>query len=221
MSNHRPYLRSATREMVDHNAQRAQVNEQRQIVDPNTGQVLDGKVQYGHVTGMENRGFVSYSNQAGMSQAELNNTTNNPGLYQLESPEGNMSHKSEEPDANATALNTANYCYIENPQYQKSTFINPPVAEGEHWTVSVVNEKTGFESQVGTFTPDLGSVTFESQGAVQSSVGFYSNQAYENSISDSKTNESNTDIPQSLISEDISDDDDISNDNDDDNEMTM
>lgn len=168
--NHRPYLRTSTKEMINNNAQRTQLNENGQIVDPNTGEVLGKNAHNGHVTGMENRGFVNYSNQAGMSQAELNNTTNNAGLYQLESPNGNMGHGSEEPDANATALNTANYCYLENPQYQETTYINPPSAEGEPWTLTVENTQTGEESLVGTFTPDLGDVTPESQAAIQSSV---------------------------------------------------
>ena len=63
---------------------------------------------------MENCGFISYSDKAGMSQAEFNNTIYIAGLYQLESHAENMEHGSEETDASATALNAANYCYLEN-----------------------------------------------------------------------------------------------------------
>lgn len=194
--NHRPYLRSSTKDMIDQNAQRTQMNEEGQLVDPNNGQVLDENAQYGHVTGMENRGFVNYSSQAGMSQSELNNTTNNPGLYQLESPDGNMGHGSEEQDANATALNTANYCYLENPQYQANTYINPPSAEGEEWTLTVENTQTGVESQIGTFTPALGEVTPESQAAIHSAAPSYSSEAAssdDNDMSDFGTGDSNLD----------------------------
>lgn len=38
--NHRPYLRSTTKEMVNQNAQHMQMNEHGQLVDPNNGQVL-------------------------------------------------------------------------------------------------------------------------------------------------------------------------------------
>lgn len=201
--NHRPYLRSTTKEMVNQNAQYTQMNEHGQIVDPNNGQVLGEDAQYGHVTGMENRGFVSYSNQAGMPQSELNDTTNNAGLYQLESPEGNMGHGSEEPDPNETALNTANYCYLENPQYQETTYINPPSAEGEPWTLTTENTQTGVESQVGTFTPDLGEVTPESQAAIHSAAPSYSSEdsvSYGNDMSDFGAGDSNADATGSSAS---------------------
>lgn len=167
---HRPYLRSSTREMIHNNAQYAQTNSKGELIDPNIGEVLDGKVQYGHVTGMENRGFVSYAEKSGMTQSELNNITNNSGLYQLESPYGNMSHQSEEQDSNQTALNTAAYCYFEDPSYQELTYINPHGNENESWTISTVNAQSGEESTVGTFTPNLGEVTPESQAAIQSAV---------------------------------------------------
>lgn len=182
--NHRPYLRSTTKEMVQNNAQNNQMNENGQLVDPNTGEVLDSTAQYGHVTGMENRGFVSYSNQAGMSQQELNNTTNNPGLYQLESPSGNQGHSFEEQDQNQTNLNTANYSYLENPSYQETTYINPPSAEGEPWTLTTENIHTGEESTIGTFEPDLGEVTPESQAAIHSAAPSYGSADYAADMND-------------------------------------
>lgn len=207
--NHRPYLRYSTKDMVNQNAQYTQLNKNEQLVDPNTGELLGDDAQYGHVTGMENRGFISYSDKAGMSQAELNNTTNNAGVYQLESPAGNMGHGSEEPDANATALNTANYCYLENPQYQESTYINPPSAEGKPWTLTVENTQTGEESLVGTFTPDLGEITPESQAAIQSSVADYQNDMSDFGASD-----------DSSITDDLDVDVNCDSNNDDD-ELTM
>lgn len=220
--NHRPYLRSTTKEMVNQNAQHTQMNEQGQIVDPNNGQVLGDDAQYGHVTGMENRGFVSYSNQAGMSQSELNDTTNNAGLYQLESPEGNMGHGSEESDPNETALNTANYCYLENPQYQETTYINPPSAEGEPWTLTTENTQTGVESQVGTFTPDLGEVTPESQAAIHSAAPSYSSEdsvSCGNDMSDFGAGDSNADTAGSSVS--VGESDGSGSSSSDDSGMTM
>ena len=121
--NHRPYLRSSTKDMVNQNAQYTQLNKNEQLVDPNTGELLGDDAQYGHVTGMENRGFISYSDKAGMSQAELNNTTNE-------------------------------------------------------------NTQTGEESLVGTFTPELGEITPESQAAIQSSVADYQNDMSDFGASD-------------------------------------
>lgn len=152
MSNHRSYVRKSTREQIE---SRAEKNETGTYIDPNTKEPITGKPHNGHVTGMENRGFLEYSDQAGMSQKELNNTTNNAGLYQLEDGKSNSGHKYEEQDANQTALNTANFCYLENPEYKKNTYINPPTKEGEPWNLSVKNKNTGEESLVGTFEPHL------------------------------------------------------------------
>lgn len=167
---HRPYVRSFTRQGMWNNAERNQTNEKGEVVDPNTGKVLDKNAHAGHEPGMENRGFISYGEKAGMSQKELNNTVNNPGLYQPEDGKSNMGHEHEEKDPNQTALNTANYCYLENPDYQKNTYINPPASENDPWTISVVNKETDIESQVGTFQPDLGEVTEESQAAIESAI---------------------------------------------------
>ena len=194
MGNHRSYLRTSTKEMINENATLYQMNDNGQIVDPNTSEVISGKSNDGHVNGMENRGFVKYSDQAGMSQHELNDITNNAGLFQKESESSNKSHQYEESDSNATALNTANYSYLENPKYQENTYINPPNEEGGAWTVTVENINTGKESQVGTFNPDIGEVTAESKAAMESAVSScHSNSSLvsDNSMSDFGT-ENNT-----------------------------
>lgn len=160
MGNHRSYVRKSTREQIE---SRAEKDENGNYIDPNTKEIISGKPHGGHVTGMENRGFLHYSDKAGMSQKELNNTTNNAGLYQLEDGKSNSGHKYEEKDANQTALNTANYCYLENPEYQKNTYINPPTKEGEPWNLSVKNKNTGEESTIGTFQPDLSQSSTQTQ----------------------------------------------------------
>lgn len=152
MGNHRSYVRKFTRKQIE---SRAEKNETGNYIDPNTKEPITGKPHNSHVTGMENRGFLNYSNQAGMSQKELNNTTNNAGLYQLEDGKSNGGHKYEEQNTNQTALNTSNYCYLENPEYQKNTYIYQPTKEGEPWNLSVKNKNTGEESLVGTFEPNL------------------------------------------------------------------
>lgn len=181
---HRSYIRSSTKEAMDRNAH---YNEKGEMLDPNTNKpIQDGKA-IGHPQGMEWRGFESYGTKSAMSQAEMNDIQNNGAMLQWESNESNSTHIFEESDENATALNTANYCYLENPQYQETTYIVSPSAEGEQWTLTTENTQTGEESQVGTFTPDLGNVTAESQQAIQSAVSAYNSEAcvsYDNDMSD-------------------------------------
>lgn len=181
---HRSYTRESTKEVMDRNAQ---YNEKGQMLDPNTHEpIQDGKV-IGHPTGLEWHGFESYGDKSGMCQSEMNDIQNNGCMLQWESNASNGEHTFEEKDANVTALNTANYCYLEAPQYQATTYINPPNAEGEPWTLTTENTQTGVESQVGTFNPDLGEVTPESQTAIHSAVSSYNSEpsvSYENDMSD-------------------------------------
>lgn len=181
---HRSYTRSSTKATMDRTAH---YNENGEMLDPNTHEpIQDGKV-IGHPTGLEWRGFESYGKKTGMTQAEMNDIQNNGSMLQWESNRSNSEHSFEETDPNATSLNTANYSYLENPQYQETTYINPPSAEGEPWTLTTENTQTGVESQVGTFTPDSGEVTSESQAAIQSTVLSYSSEpsvSYDNDMSD-------------------------------------
>ena len=188
---HRSYTRESTKETMDRNAQ---YNEKGQMLDPNTHEpIQDGKV-IGHPSGLEWHGFESYGDKSGMTQAEMNDIQNNGCMLQWESNASNGEHTFEEKDANATALNTANYCYLEAPQYQATTYINPPSAEGEPWTLTTENTQTGIESQVGTFTPDLGEDTPESQTAIHSAVSSYNSEpcvSYDNNMSDFGSDTSN------------------------------
>lgn len=197
---HRSYTRSSTKATMDRTAQ---YNEKGEMLDPNTHEpIQDGKV-IGHPTGLEWRGFESYGEKSGMTQAEMNDIQNNGSMLQWESNGSNGEHTFEEQDANATALNTANYCYLENPQYQETTYINPPSAEGEPWTLTTENTQTGVESQVGTFTPDLGEVTPESQAAIHSAAPSYSSEdsvSCGNDMSDFGAGDSNVDTAGSSVS---------------------
>lgn len=197
---HRSYTRSSTKATMDRTAQ---YNEKGEMLDPNTHEpIQDGKV-IGHPTGLEWRGFESYGEKSGMTQAEMNDIQNNSSILQWESNGSNGEHTFEEQDANATALNTANYCYLENPQYQETTYINPPSAEGEPWTLTTENTQTGVESQVGTFTPDLGEVTPESQAAIHSAAPSYSSEdsvSYGNDMSDFGAGDSNADAVENSAS---------------------
>lgn len=190
---HRSYTRSSTKATMDRTAH---YNENGEMLDPNTQEpIQDGKV-IGHPSGLEWRGFESFGKKSGMTQAEMNDIQNNGSMLQWESNGSNSEHTFEEQDPNETALNTANYCYLENPQYQETTYINPPSAEGEPWTLTTENTQTGAESQVGTFNPDLGEVTPESQAAIHSAAPSYSSEdsvSYGNDMSDFGAGDSNAD----------------------------
>lgn len=197
---HRSYTRSSTKATMD---KTAHYNENGEMLDPNTHEpIQDGKV-IGHPTGLEWRGFESYGEKSGMTQAEMNDIQNNGSMLQWESKGSNGEHTYEESDENEIALNTANYCYLENPQYQETTYINPPSAEGEPWTLTTENVQTGEESLVGTFEPDLGEVTPESQSAMQSATSSYESDVvccYENDMSDFGAGDSNADVAGSSAS---------------------
>lgn len=157
-NNHRPYIRKSTRECLDMNAELFQTDNEGNIRDPNNLEIIlteDNKVK-GHVPGFENKGLIDFSNKAGMSQRELNNIANNAGIYQYEDEAENSSHKHEMQDENQIALSTANYCYLENPDYQKNTFINRPESQenGATWTITTKNADDTQIYEVGTFVPD-------------------------------------------------------------------
>ncbi len=197
---HRSYTRSSTKATMDRTAH---YNEKGQMLDPNTHEPIQDSKVIGHPTGLEWRGFESYGEKSGMTQAEMNEIQNNGSMLQWESNGSNGGHTFEEQDPNATALNTANYCYLENPQYQETTYINPPSAEGEPWTLTTENTQTGVESQVGTFNPDLGEVTPESQAAIHSAAPSYNSEtssSTDNDMSDFGAGDSNADATGSSAS---------------------
>ena len=211
---HRPYTRNSTKEVMDATAK---YNEKEEMLDPNEESPIQDKKVIGHPTGMEWNGFKSYGEKSGMTQQEMNEIQNNGSLLQWESKGSNEKHTFEETDRNATALNTANYSYLENPQYQETTYINPPSAEGEPWTLTVENIQTGIESQIGTFTPDLGEVTPESQAAIHSAAPSYQSETVssdENDMSDFGIADNNADTAENSAS--AEEDGDSSNSNDDD-----
>ena len=161
MGNHRPYIRKSTNEQIKNNAPK---DENGNFIDPHTQEVIQGTPDKSHTYEMENRGFLRYSDQAGMSQRELNDTVNNAGFYDLESAKTNRSGEYESKDENQTSLTTANYCYLENPSYQETTYICPPTEKGEAWSVEVENKNTREVSKVGTFQPDLSNAAAQTQG---------------------------------------------------------
>ena len=201
---HRSYTRNSTKETMNVTAH---YNEKGQMLDPNTNEPIEGAKVIGHPTGLEWNGFRDFGQKSGMTQKEMNDIQNNGSMLQWESKESNAEHKFEEKDPNATALNTANYCYLGNTKFQETTYINPPAAEGESWTLTTKNVQTGIESQIGTFNPDLGEVTPGSKAAIGGIVQSNNtnttegvNTMNENDLSDFGT----IDNPDKISDEDIS-----------------
>lgn len=203
---------------MDKYAEFLQTNEWGQLIDPNTKEPISpDDIHRGHVTGMENRGFLDFASKSGMSQKELNNTVNNAGLYQYESGSSNMSHEFEEQDRNQTSLNTAAYCYFENHEYMENVFINPPSDENGEWTLSVVNKETGVETIIGNFNPDTGLSSGNSANNDNNN-----NNVTEESAADSSGSCANNDNTSDIdMTDDNGIDDDDNGIDDDDNGISM
>ena len=172
---HRSYIRTSTKEVMNATAK---YNEHGEMLDPNTCDVITQPV-IGHGSGLEYFGFRDYGEKSGMTQKEFNDIQNNGSMLQWENRDSNGSHKYECKDSNATALSTSNYSYLENSNFQENTYINPPNNDGEPWTVSTESRETCVESEIGSFTPDLGEVTDESKAAIESSVQSYNSDSDE------------------------------------------
>ena len=91
---HRPYIRKATREAVESRASR---NAAGQFLDANTGTVIEGKYDLGHVTGHEFWREKQMAMEKGWTQKQFNDYMNNPDFYRIEDPHLNRSHKFEMP----------------------------------------------------------------------------------------------------------------------------
>jgi hypothetical protein len=89
----RPYIRVATREAVLSTAIKIGEN----FIDPNTGLAIEGSYNLGHKYGYEFYKYKAWAEANGMTQKDFNNLMNNPGLYQIEDPLSNMSHRFEAP----------------------------------------------------------------------------------------------------------------------------
>lgn len=154
MGTKRAPLDNETKARIDHNAELFQTNENGEMVSPNgTGQVIDEgtKTNYGHVNSFESRYETAYSDMAGLTQEEHNEMFTNPGQFQVEPEDENKSHEFENHDKNDAMQNISAYACGEDPNIAANTYINPPSAENENWTISVVNAQTGEEHTLSEF----------------------------------------------------------------------
>lgn len=71
------------------------VNEAGEMIDPNTKQVLSGKVDIGHKPGHEWRINKQEYERKKYTRKQVIEAENNPDIYQLEDPSSNRSHKYE------------------------------------------------------------------------------------------------------------------------------
>lgn len=92
----RPYLRDATRKVIEDSTPKA-LDGSGRYIDPD-GQVRNGPYQYGHSYGKENRRLIIEAGEKGMSQEQFNDWVNNhPQWFRMESKEYNLSHAGEKP----------------------------------------------------------------------------------------------------------------------------
>jgi hypothetical protein len=92
---HRPYIRKPVREEVEARALRTPDG---RPIDPNTGEIIDGKPDLGHTHGNEFWRAKRDAESEGLTQKEFNERMNNPDFYQLEDPRSNRSHRYEKRD---------------------------------------------------------------------------------------------------------------------------
>jgi hypothetical protein len=88
----RPNLLATTKNEVLANAKR---NWLGKLVDPNTGEVILGKYDFGHKPGYEWRCLKTKALELGWTLQELSNRYNNPAHLQIEDPASNQSHRYE------------------------------------------------------------------------------------------------------------------------------
>lgn len=92
---HRPYIRKDVRAEVEAKSNK---NEDGNYLDANTGKVIEGKYDLGHVAGHEFRKERAIAEKEGLTQGEFNDKMNDPELYQIEDPHSNRSHIFEAKD---------------------------------------------------------------------------------------------------------------------------
>ena len=91
---HRPYIRKSTREAVEAAAERTLDGK---FLDANTGEVITGKYDLGHVYGHEFWRERDMAMAKGWTQKQFNDYMNNPDFYRIEDPHTNRSHRYEKP----------------------------------------------------------------------------------------------------------------------------
>jgi len=149
---HRAPVTEEAKDMVRENAERTQINENGEMVSPNgTGKVItdDTKVDIGHKPSFENRYEVEFSSKAGLTQEQHNELFTNPGTFQLEPHDENISHVYECKDKNEGMANVSAYAYSQDKSIAANTFINLS-EDSKAGTISVVNEN-GEESTICSY----------------------------------------------------------------------
>lgn len=91
---HRPYIRKEVRQEVEN---RAEKTPDGRFCDCHTHKPIDGTYHLGHKAGHEFWREAQKAEAEGLDQEEFNERMNDADLYQIESPEENMSHAHEMP----------------------------------------------------------------------------------------------------------------------------
>lgn len=149
---HRAPILQETKDITHKYAERTQMNENNELVSPNgTGQVItkNTKVDIGHKEHFENRYEVAFSSRAGLTQEQHNALFTNPGTFQLEPHDENISHEFECKDKNEGMSNVTAYACSQDKNVAANVYINPS-EDGKTGTLSTFDEN-GVESTLCTY----------------------------------------------------------------------
>lgn len=204
---HRAPILQDTKDRTHKYAERIQMNENNELVSPNgTGQVItkNAKVDIGHRESFENRYEVEFSSRAGLTQEQHNAIFTNPGTFQLEPHDENISHEFECKDKNEGMANVTAYACSQDKNVAANVYINPS-EDGKTNTLSTFDEN-GVESTLCTYElPGNGDV----EGANLES----GNDLTDMEVSTDDSSESDADA-NSIFGDDMDDDSDGDSNND-------
>ncbi len=206
-----------TRDKVHEYASRTQMNENNEMVSPNgTGKIItdDTKVDIGHQYGMENRYEVEFSSKSGLTQEQHNELFTNPGTFQIEPHDENISHEFECKDHNDGMANVTAYACSQDKDIAANVYINPS-EDGMSGTLSTFDEN-GVESTLCTYElPGNG----EAEGAdLESGNDLSSTDVSTDGSTESDSDANASDNGDSDSSSDNDSDDDSNDDSDDDSD---
>lgn len=219
----RAYIPKGNRQMIYNNARIFQTDSDGNMLSPNgTGKIIteNTNTHIGHVPSFENKYEVEFSTKAGLTQAEHNKMFTNPGQFQIEPAEENISHEFENHDYNDGMQNVMAYACAEDKNIAARTYINPS-QDGQSGYISVVNAKTGEESHVCDYgTPTTTNTTTTTIPGCESINGmeFGSNSS---NAQDAYANLDTESSNSNSIDDTISDSSNIDSSNDHDNSLSM
>lgn len=141
-------LSKTRHQMIEEQAMKVQVNENGQLISPNTGRAIEPgeKLDKGHQKYFENRYERNFSEKTERTQQQHNAMFTNPGTFQLEPSNENRSGQYECKNENDAMQNLVGYAGAEDKDLAAHMFINP--SEG---IITYENPETGSSNILCTY----------------------------------------------------------------------